>query len=164
MWPVTAELIKLVQYWTWVLVLTLLLYPIRTRSRPDGCGQLITGHPLIPFHTSQCGYPSQLKGDYHWFNIAYVEEYKKRDSRKDLNDVYPLCTLHLLFLLIDLQKILWSKLTSYDECPAAPHFCSSPKSLLTVPYVALLNHIYPECHLLPQKIRGVFFTWMLVNT
>ena len=32
------------------------------RSRPDGCGQLITGHP---FHTSQCDYPSQ--GDYHWF-------------------------------------------------------------------------------------------------
>ena len=41
------------------------------RSRPDGCGQLNSSHSI---HTSQCGYPSRDKGDYHWFNIAYVEE------------------------------------------------------------------------------------------
>ena len=35
--------------------------------------------------------------------IAYVEEYKKRNTRKDLNDVCPLYTLYLPFLLI-----LWS--------------------------------------------------------
>jgi hypothetical protein len=56
------------------------------RSRPDGYGQLNTSHPI---HTSQCGYPfrSRDKGKYHWFNIAYVEEYKKRNTRRDLNNV-----------------------------------------------------------------------------
>ena len=62
------------------------------KSRPDGCGQLSSKHSI---HTSQCGYPSQAKGDYHWFNIAYVEEYKKKNSRKDLNDV---CSLLILIL------------------------------------------------------------------
>ena len=56
------------------------------RSRPDGCGQLNTSHPI---HTSQWGYPSHSrdKGEYHWFNIAYVEGYKKRNTRSDLNNV-----------------------------------------------------------------------------
>ena len=46
------------------------------RSRPDGCGQLSSNHPI---HTFQCGYlPREKKSDYHWFNIAYVEEYKKK--------------------------------------------------------------------------------------
>ncbi|KAF8811240.1 hypothetical protein BYT27DRAFT_7184620 [Phlegmacium glaucopus] len=61
------------------------------RSRPDGCGQLNSSHST---HTSQCGYPSEVKGEYHWFNIAYVEEYKKRNTKKDLND--------------NVLKILWS--------------------------------------------------------
>ena len=53
------------------------------KNRPDGCGQLLSTHP---FHTSQCGYPSQGK-DYHWFNIAHAEEYKKKNTLKDRNDV-----------------------------------------------------------------------------
>ncbi|KAF8813210.1 hypothetical protein BYT27DRAFT_7239461, partial [Phlegmacium glaucopus] len=54
-----------------------------SRSRPDGCGQLNSSHSI---HTSQCGYRSQEKGEYHWFNIAYIEEYKKNNTKKDLND------------------------------------------------------------------------------
>ena len=54
------------------------------RSRPDGCGQLSSNHLI---HTSQCGYPPREKGYHHWFNIAYVEEYKKKNSSNDLNDV-----------------------------------------------------------------------------
>ena len=54
------------------------------RSRPDGCGQLNNNHLI---HTSQCGHPPREKGDYHWFNIAYVEEYKKKNANDDLNDV-----------------------------------------------------------------------------
>ena len=41
------------------------------RSRPDGCCQLTRKDPN---HTSQYRPTSQAKGDYHWFNIAYVEE------------------------------------------------------------------------------------------
>ncbi|KAF8800355.1 hypothetical protein BYT27DRAFT_7200262 [Phlegmacium glaucopus] len=33
---------------------------------------------------SQCGYPSQDKDDYHRFNIAYVGEYKKKNTTKDV--------------------------------------------------------------------------------
>ena len=54
------------------------------RNHPDGCGRLNGNHPI---HTSQCGYPSGGKGDHHWFNVAYVEEYKKRNLDNDLNDV-----------------------------------------------------------------------------
>jgi hypothetical protein len=71
------------------------------RSRPDGCGQLNTSHPI---HTSQCGYSSRSrdKGEYHWFNIAYVEEYKKRNTRSDLNDICLFFILKLTwFTLID---------------------------------------------------------------
>ena len=57
------------------------------RTRPDGCGQL---RPEDPNHTSQCRSTSRSKGDYHWFNIAYVEEYKKKNTTQDLNDVCPL--------------------------------------------------------------------------
>ena len=60
------------------------------RSRPDGCGQLNSNHSI---HTSQCDYLPREKGDYHWFNIAYVEEYKKRNSSNDLNDVCPISIL-----------------------------------------------------------------------
>jgi hypothetical protein len=44
---------------------------------------------LHPIHTSQCGYPTREKGDYHWhwFNIAYLDEYK--NTSNDLNDVCP---------------------------------------------------------------------------
>ena len=56
------------------------------RSGPDGCGQLNSNHSI---HTSQRGYPPRDEGDYHWFNIAYVEEYKKRNAINDLNDVCP---------------------------------------------------------------------------
>ena len=56
------------------------------RSHPDGCGQLNSNHSI---HTSQRGYPPRDEGDYHWFNIAYVEEYKKRNAINDLNDVCP---------------------------------------------------------------------------
>ena len=68
----------------------------KVKSRPDGCGQLKSNNSL---HTSQCGYPPNNKTDYHWFNIAYVEEYKKRNSSKELDDV---CTIFILkyFLLI----------------------------------------------------------------
>jgi hypothetical protein len=61
------------------------------RSRPDGCGQLNSNHSI---HTSQCGYPPREKGN-HWFNIAYVEEYKKRNSSNDLNDVCPISILNI---------------------------------------------------------------------
>ena len=64
------------------------------RSRPDGCGQLNGNHPI---HTSQCGYPPKEKGDYHWFNIAYVEEYMKDSSINDLNDV---CLIFILKLTL----------------------------------------------------------------
>ena len=64
------------------------------KSRPDGCGQLKSNHSI---HTSQCGYPpNETKGDYHWFNIAYVEEYKKRNSRTELDDVCPIFFLKLV--------------------------------------------------------------------
>ncbi|KAF8811221.1 hypothetical protein BYT27DRAFT_7252939 [Phlegmacium glaucopus] len=62
-----------------------------SRSRPDSCGQLNSSHPI---HTSQCGYPSQDKGEYNWFNIAYIEEYKKQNRKKDRNS--------------NVLKILWS--------------------------------------------------------
>ena len=62
------------------------------RSLPDGCGQLNGNHPI---HTSQCGYPPNEKCDYHWFNIAYVEEYMKDNSNNDLNDVCPIFILKL---------------------------------------------------------------------
>ena len=65
------------------------------RSRPDGCGQLSSNHSI---HTSQCGYPPREKGDYHWFNIAYVEGYKKNNSSNDLNDVGPIFILKLVLL------------------------------------------------------------------
>ena len=67
------------------------------RTRPDGCGQLDSNHSI---HTSQCGYPPRRKGDYHWFNIAYVEEYKKRNSENDLNDVCPIFILKLTILTL----------------------------------------------------------------
>ena len=38
------------------------------------------------------------KGDHHWFNIAYVEEYKKNNSSNDLNDVCPIFILKLMLL------------------------------------------------------------------
>ena len=62
------------------------------RSLPDGCGRLNGNHAI---HTSQCGYPPNEKGDYHWFNIAYVEEYMKDNSNNDLNDV---CAVFILKL------------------------------------------------------------------
>ena len=65
------------------------------RSRPDGCGQLNSKQSI---HTSRCGYPPREKGDYHWFNIAYVEEYKKRNSGNDLNDVCAIYSLKLTSL------------------------------------------------------------------
>jgi hypothetical protein len=71
------------------------------RSRPDGCGQINTKHSI---HTSQCGYPPKEKGDYHWFNIAYVEEYKKRNSSTDLNEVCPIFILKLTLLIMDFLR------------------------------------------------------------
>jgi hypothetical protein len=67
------------------------------RTRPDNCGQINKDHSI---HTSQCGYrpTKEKKGDYHWFNIAYVEEYKKRNSGNDLNDVCPIYILKLTLL------------------------------------------------------------------
>ena len=65
------------------------------RSRPDGCGQLRSKNPI---HTIQCGYPPREKGDYHWLNIAYVEEYKKNNSINDLNDVCSTFFLELTLL------------------------------------------------------------------
>ena len=67
------------------------------RSGPDGCGQLNSGqlNSNHSIHTSQCGYPPREKGDHHWFNIAYVEEYKKESSDNELNDVCPIFILKL---------------------------------------------------------------------
>ena len=65
------------------------------KTRPDGFGQLKRNNSM---HTSQSGYPSNNKGDYHWFNITYVEEYKKNNSIKDLNDVCPIFILILVLL------------------------------------------------------------------
>ena len=65
------------------------------RTRPDACGQLNSNHSI---HTSQCGYPPREHGDYHWFNIAYVEEYKKKNTNDDLNDVCPIFVLKLTLL------------------------------------------------------------------
>jgi hypothetical protein len=67
----------------------------KVRTRPDGCGQLKKSNSI---HTSKCGYPKE-KGDYHWFDIAYVEEYKKRNSRKDLDDVCPIFIPKLTLLI-----------------------------------------------------------------
>ncbi|KAF8811927.1 hypothetical protein BYT27DRAFT_6436035 [Phlegmacium glaucopus] len=53
-----------------------------------------------PLHIPQCGYPLQDKGDYHRFNIAYVE------YEKDLND--------------NVFKILWSL---FDECRLSTYIC-----------------------------------------
>ena len=57
------------------------------RSQPDCCGQLVSNHSI---HTTQCGYPPKEKGNYHWFNIAYVEEYTKTNSINDRNDACPI--------------------------------------------------------------------------
>ena len=84
------------------------------RTRPDGCGRLIPSHSA---HTSQCRYTSQDEEDYHWFNIAYVEEYKKKNTIKDLNDVRPLSFLNYLCLTKlseRFENIV--ECTSYDEC------------------------------------------------
>ena len=64
------------------------------RSCPDGCGQLNSNHSI---HTSQCGYPRGVS-NYHWFDIAYVEEYKKRNTIDDLNHVCPIFILRLTLL------------------------------------------------------------------
>jgi hypothetical protein len=84
------------------------------RSRPDGCGQLNGSHPI---HTSQCGYSSRDKGDYHWFNIAYVEEYKKKNTNNDLNDVSPLFILKLTSFTDQFSERNKNimEFTSYDE-------------------------------------------------
>ena len=95
------------------------------RSRPDGCGQLKSSYSI---HTSQCSYHFQDEGDNcltkltkrkklnYWFDIAYVEEYKKKNSRKDLNDVCPSFTPNLA-LLIDLSERIENivEFTSYHE-------------------------------------------------
>ncbi|KAF8966229.1 hypothetical protein BDZ97DRAFT_2074195 [Flammula alnicola] len=65
--------------------------PTNVRTRPDGCGQLVSDHPT---HTAQAQHSSAIKGQYHWFNIAYVEEYKKKNTKDDLSD--------------NVLKILWS--------------------------------------------------------
>jgi hypothetical protein len=89
------------------------------RSRPDGCGLLNSSHPI---HTSQCGYSPQKKGDkedkdYHWFNIAYVEEYKKKNTQNNLNDV---CVLILKLIHFTdrfserIENVM--EFTPYDEC------------------------------------------------
>ena len=86
------------------------------RSRPDGCGQINSDHSI---HTSQCGYPPGEKGNHHWFNIAYVEEYKKENSGNDLNDVCP-----IFFSQIDVIKAIdfserienIKEFPPYDEC------------------------------------------------
>jgi hypothetical protein len=65
------------------------------RSCPDGCGQLNSNHSI---HTSQCGYPPRDGGNYHWFDIAYVEEYRKRNTNNDLNGVCPIFILKLTLL------------------------------------------------------------------
>ena len=79
------------------------------RSRPDGCGQINSDHPI---HTSRSGYPPSEVDDYHWFNIAYVEEYQKKNSSNDLNDVcsYFHSRINNIDLLIsqNVLKILWS--------------------------------------------------------
>jgi len=67
------------------------------KTRPDGCGQLKRNHSI---HTSQCNYPPRENGDYHWFNIAYVEEYKKRNSESDLKDVCAISILKLTSLTL----------------------------------------------------------------
>lgn len=72
------------------------------RSRPDGCCQINSDHSI---HISQCSYPSREKGDYNWFNITYVEEYKKRNPNTDLNDVCPI--FHPQIDVIDDIKLLW---------------------------------------------------------
>ena len=60
----------------------------KVKTRPDACGQIKSDNLI---HTSRCGYPQKKeKGDYHWFNIAYVEEYKKNNSSEDLKDVCPI--------------------------------------------------------------------------
>ena len=63
----------------------------KVKTRPDAWGQIKSDHSI---HTSQCGYRKE-KGNYHWFNIAYVEEYKKDDSSKELKDVCPNFILEL---------------------------------------------------------------------
>ena len=79
------------------------------RTHPDGYGQLNSDHPN---HTSQCGYRSkEKKSNYHWMNIAYVEEYKKRNTVNELNDVCPILIFKKTLLTLTLQntvKILWS--------------------------------------------------------
>ena len=85
------------------------------KSRPDGCSQLISTHP---FHTSQCGYPSQGKEDYHWFNITHAEEYKKNNTLKDRNDVclpfIPKSTSFTYQFLERIETIM--EFTPYHEC------------------------------------------------
>ena len=85
----------------------------KVKSRPDGCGQLSSNHPI---HTSQCGYPPKERGDYHWFNIAYVEEYKKRNSNGDLNNVCPIFVLKLMSLNFSERSEDVTEFTPYDAC------------------------------------------------
>ena len=85
----------------------------KVKSRPDGCGQLSSNHPI---HTSQCGYPIKERGDYHWFNIAYVEEYKKRNSNGDLNNVCSIFVLKLMSLNFSERSEDVTEFTPYDAC------------------------------------------------
>ena len=54
------------------------------RSRPDACGLLEIYHPL---HTSQWYADMPASGHYHWFNIIYTLEYKKKNNVDTRNDV-----------------------------------------------------------------------------
>ncbi|KJA13396.1 hypothetical protein HYPSUDRAFT_195778 [Hypholoma sublateritium FD-334 SS-4] len=65
--------------------------PTNIRSRPDACGLLEAYHPL---HTSNWYTEMPEEGHYHWFNIVYTLEYKKKNTVDSRND--------------NVLKILWS--------------------------------------------------------
>jgi hypothetical protein len=83
------------------------------RTRPDGCAQLNSN---LSIHTSQCGYPPT--GEYHLFNIAYVEEYKKKNTRTELDGVCPIFILRITLLAHAFSERIENimEFTPYDEC------------------------------------------------
>lgn len=62
------------------------------RSRPDACGLLEPYHPL---HTSQWYTEMPESGHYHWFNIIYTLEYKKKNTVNTRNDASLLFSMNL---------------------------------------------------------------------
>ncbi|KAF8810521.1 hypothetical protein BYT27DRAFT_7186466 [Phlegmacium glaucopus] len=55
---------------------------------------------------SQCGYPSQDKDDYYQFNVAYVGEYKKKNTRKRIQEKISMILIGVVWIFANKYYIL----------------------------------------------------------